>query len=112
MITNRMQQWLGRAAAELGVRIVIGYVAQLPNGIAYPTQALFPDLGGVLGMLVLESADRLDALTRNALVDQGFSISTFSEPLPSEEFDIGSYAEMFSEWGWRSNGRPKPTWMA
>ncbi len=111
MMANRMQQWLARAAAELDLRIVVGYVVHLPNGIAFPTQALFPDLGGALGMLVLDSADRLDAPTRNALVNQGFSISAFSEPLPSEEFDIGGYAEMFAEWGWTSNDRPKPTWM-
>jgi len=108
---NRMQQWLARAAEELGVRIVVEYVVHLPDGMAFPVRALFPDLGGALGTLVLDSADTLDASTRRALTDQGFSMSTFSEPLPNEEFDIGSYAEMFAEWGWTSAGRPKPTWM-
>ena len=107
---NRMQQWLARAAEELGVRMVVGYVVHLSDGIAFPTQALFPDLGGSLGMLVLDSRDTLDAPTRSALIDQGFSISAFSEPLPREEFDIDSYAEMFAEWGWTSE-RSKPTWM-
>ena len=110
-MANCMQQWLARSAEELGVRIVVGHVVHLPNGMAFPTQALFPDLGGALGMLVLNSADTLDVLTRNALTDQGFSISAFSEPLPNEEFDIGGYAEMFAEWGWTSDDRPKPTWM-
>jgi len=108
---NRMQQWLGRAAKELGVRIVVGYVVRLPDEIEFPTEALFPDLGGALGTLVLNSANTIDAPTRNALLSQGFSISTFSEPLPKEEFDTGSYAEMFAEWGWTSNEKPKPTWM-
>lgn len=110
-MANRMQQWLAHAAEELGVRIVVGYVVHLPNGTTLSTQALFPDLGGAVGMLVLDSADGMDAQTRRALVDQGFSMSAFSEPLPNEEFDVGSYAEMFAEWGWTSDDRPKPTWM-
>lgn len=108
---NRMQQWLVRAADELGIRIVVGYVVLLPDGVAFTTQALFPDLGGALGMLVLNSADKVDAQTRRALVDQGFSISAFAEPLPSEVFDVNNYAEMFAEWGWSSEDKMKPTWM-
>ena len=106
-----MQQWLSRAAAELEVQIVVGYVAQLPGGVAVRTQALFPELGGVLRTLVTQSADGLDAPTRIALVDQGFSISTFAEPMPGEEFDVGSFAEMFAEWGWTSDTSLKPNWM-
>ena len=108
---NRMQQWLARAAEELGVRIVVGYVVHFPDGTAFPTQALFPDLGGARGILVHDSADTLDAPTRRALMDQGFSASEFFAPSPDEEFDIGSYAEMFADWGWTSDDKPKPTWM-
>jgi hypothetical protein len=108
---NRMQQWLARAAEELGVRIVVGYVVHFPDGTAFPTQALFPDLGGALGTLVLDSSDTLDAPTWDALMDQGFATSAFSAPLPDEEFDIGSFADMFAEWGWTSDDKPKPTWM-
>jgi hypothetical protein len=109
---NRMQVWLARAAEELGVRIFLGYAAVLSDGTRLPSQALFPDLGGVFGTLVFDSADVLDAAARRDLAAQGYSISTFSEPLPNEEFDVGSYAEMFSEWGWTSNERQKPSWMS
>jgi|SRR5882762_8809315 len=78
---------------------------------SFPTQALFPDLGGALGTLVFESPDTLDAPTWDALIDQGFATSAFSAPLPDEEFDIGSFAEMFAEWGWTSDDKPKPPWM-
>ena len=111
MMTDRLQHWLARAAEELEIRIVVGYVARLPNGKAPPTQALLPDLGGALGTLVFESSDALEASVRSALVKQGFSISTFSGPASNEEFDLDGYAEMFSEWGWTSVGKPKPTWM-
>jgi len=108
---NRIQEWLTRAAAELGIRIVVGYAARLSDGTAFPTQALFPDLGGALGTIVLDSTDSCDAAIRRHLIAQGFSISTFSEPLANEEFDVGSYAEMFAEWGWTSDDLQKPDWM-
>jgi hypothetical protein len=111
MRTNRLQLWLARAAEELGIRIIVGYVARLPDGATVPTQALLPDLGGALGTLVFASSDALEASIRSALVKQGFSVSTFSEPAPNEEFDLDGYAEMFSEWGWTSDGKPKPPWM-
>ena len=109
---NRMQEWLARAAQELGVRIFSAYVAVLSNGKQIPTQALFPDLGGTFGTLVFDSTDVLDPEARRDLVAQGYSISTFSEPLPTEEFDLESYTEMFSEWGWTSNAMQKPAWMS
>jgi hypothetical protein len=109
---NRMQEWLVHAAQELGVRVVLAYVAVPSNGKQIPTQALFPDLGGAFGTLVFDSTDILDPEAGRDLVAQGYSISTFSEPLPKEEFDLESYAEMFSEWGWTSNEMQKPTWMS
>ena len=112
MTMNRMQKWLVQAAQELGLRVVSPYVAVVSNGTQIPAQALFPDLGGAFGTLVFESADVLDAEAIRDVVAQGYSISTFSEPLPKEEFDLESYAEMFSEWGWTSNGMQKPSWMS
>ena len=107
-----MQEWLAQAAQKLGVRVFLAYVAVASNGKQIPTLALFPDLGGALGTLIFDSMDVLDTEVRRDLRAQGYSISTFSEPLPNEEFDIGSYAEMFSEWGWTSNEMQKPAWMS
>ncbi|KJC62336.1 hypothetical protein UP10_03140 [Bradyrhizobium sp. LTSPM299] len=109
---SRMQEWLAHAAQELGVRVVIAYVAVLSDGKQISTQALFPDLGGAFGTLVFASMDVLDREAERDLVAHGYSISTFSEPLPKDEFDLESYAEMFSEWGWTSNEMQKPTWMS
>lgn len=95
---NRMQQSLKRAADELGVRILVGYRAKLPDGNLISTQALFPDLGGPLGTIVM-SSDETETATLRYLRAQGFAISTFAVPLPNEEFDLDNYSEMFSEWG-------------
>ena len=106
-----MQKSLDRAAKELGIRIVVGYVAHLSDGTAFCTQALFPDFGSAFGTIVLDIESELDTSIRKDLLEQGFSISTFSEPLPNEEFDALNYAEMFSEWGWTNNEMDKPAWM-
>ena len=106
-----MQEWLARAAQELGVRVFLAYVAALSDGRQVPTQALFPDLGGTLGTLVFDSADVVDREAKRDLVAQGYSISTFSQPLAKEEFDLEGYAEMFSEWGWTGHEMQKPKWM-
>ena len=108
---NRMQQWLARAANELDVRIITDFVVPINKDDALKAQALFPDLGGPLGMLVFESSQDIDAPSRSDLINRGFGISSFSEPCASEEFDIANYAEMFSEWGWTGGDRPKPEWM-
>ncbi|MBU1357721.1 MAG: hypothetical protein KJ901_03050, partial [Gammaproteobacteria bacterium] len=108
---NVMQERLSRAAGELGLRVSIAYVARLPNGRLASAQALFPDLGGVLGTLIFSSENALEGTLREELKAHGFSISTFSEPLPNEDFDIENYAEMFSDWGWTREVELKPRWM-
>jgi hypothetical protein len=109
---NRMQEFLARAAQELGVRVFLAYVAVLSNGRQIPTQALFSDLGGTFGTIVFDSTDVPDLESERDLVAQGYSISTYLQPPPTEEFDLESYAEMFSEWGWTSNEMQKPAWMS
>ena len=106
---NRMQEFLARAAQELGVRIFLAHVVVLSNGRQIPTQALFPDLGGTFGTIVFDSPD---PESERDLIAQGYSISTYLQPPPTEEFDLESYAEMFSEWGWTSNEMQKPPWMS
>ena len=106
-----MQEWLARAAEELTVRVMIGYVVTLSDGRRLTSQALFPDFGGPFGTLVFRSQDSLDEAARRDLVAQGYGMSTFAEPLPNEDFDVDSYAEMFSEWGWTSAEAKKPAWL-
>lgn len=108
---NRMQEWLARAAEDLGVCMLISYVVTLSDGRKLTSQALFPDFGNTFGTLVFQSQDAIDASARRDLMTQGYGISTFSEPLPNEEFDIDNYREMFSEWGWTSAEAKKPEWM-
>jgi hypothetical protein len=93
-------------------RVFLAYAAVVSDRKQIPTQALFPDLGGALGNLVFDSVDFLDPEARRDLVEQGYGISTFAQPLAKQEFDLEGYAEMFSEWGWTSTEMQKPTWMS
>ena len=107
--TNRMQEWLVRATDELGIHVEIGYTVTLSDGRMLRSQALLPDLGNPLGMLVF--CDAVDGNAGRDLVSQGYGYTSFMEPSPDESFDIDNYAEMFAEWGWASKEENKPRWM-
>jgi len=105
-----MQEWLARAASELGLRVTIGHTVTLFDGTELVSEALFPDLSNPLGILVFQETP--DANARQELVQRGLGISTFSAPLPDQEFDLDSYAGMFAEWGWTGPEELKPAWMS
>ena len=109
---NRMQEWLRRAAKELGLRVHIGHQVSLSAGSTLVAQAYFPDLSNPLGILVFEWSDAVDANAREQLRAMGMGMSTFGETGAEEQFDIDSYREMFSEWGWTGPQERKPRWMA
>ncbi len=109
---NCLQEFLMRAAKELGIKINVGYVVMLSDGRSLVSQALVRDLGGPKGTLIFCCPDRITDDIRGDLVAQGFGISTFSEPLSGEIFDIASYSEMFSDWGWVGDEDEKPSWMS
>lgn len=108
---NRMQEYLVRAADELGIRVEVAYPIILSDGRKLISQARFPDLGNASGTLVFCSSDNVDVNARRELKAHGCGISTFSEPLPNEVFDAGNYAEMFAEWGWTGELTSKPSWI-
>jgi hypothetical protein len=107
-----MQEWLSRAAKELGLRVHIGHQVALSDGTTLVAQAYFPDLSNPLGILVFEWSDAVDGSARGQLRAMGMGISTFGDPGPEERFDIDSYKEMFAEWGWTGPQDRKPPWMA
>jgi hypothetical protein len=108
---NKMQETLARAAKELRIRAEIDYVVTLSDGRSLRSQALFPDLGNLLGTLVFCTQDNVEPSAKRDLVSQGYGVSAFSAPLPDEIFEIENYAEMFSEWGWAGSSNDKPKWM-
>ena len=116
---NRMQHFLARAAAELNLRVDVGFELQLASGRIIICQALFPDLGAARsGTLVFRWEDGISAsgnaaaAIRNELYERGYGVSTFDEPLPEEQFNLQSYKDMFIDWGWNGPPEDMPVWMS
>lgn len=108
---TRLQRELARAADELGLRVEIGYAIALSDKRKLVADGWFPDLSNSRGNLVFRSEHGPDASARQELKELGFGVTTYSEPLPTEQFDIDGYAEMFAEWGWTGPKELKPNWM-
>jgi hypothetical protein len=106
-----MQEWLARAASQLDLQVCIDFSVPLADGRTLRSQAHFPDLGGDKGTLIFTFQQDLDAVARRELKNHGYALSTFSEPLDNESFDIQSYASMFREWGWTGALGAKPRFM-
>jgi len=105
-----LQERLARACDELGLHIDLDFVASLPSGRQVLALVRIADLGGTNGILIVRSFDEVRALS-DELLAAGYGYSVLSEPNRDEEFDLESFVEMFSEWGWAGGERARPTWL-
>jgi hypothetical protein len=108
-MTN-LQTLLQRACQDLGVSIVVPFLLTVREGIRINAQALLPQFGGPKGMIVVNHYDDLCGIAAE-LPRMGYGYSVLDEPLPSEDYDLESYVEMFSDWGWGNVNERKPDWM-
>lgn len=107
-----LQEYLHRAAAELGLRIEIGHAVTLSDGRNLVSQVRFPDLGNSSGTLVFAVEDLVDRSAREELKKRDYAISTMSGAIPKTMvFDIESLKETFSDWGWVGDSSRTPNWM-
>jgi hypothetical protein len=106
----KLLQFLRRACAELGLGISSPFILSLRNGIQINALALIPQLGATNGMLIVQSYDDLRGMAHE-LPSMGYGYSVLDEPSPIEEFDVASYKDMFSDWGWGNLNTAKPEWM-
>src|SRR5438876_12185871 len=110
MIMTRLQSFLERACADLGLAIVAPVVLTVREGIQIHAEALIPQLGGAKGMIVVSRYEDLRGIA-SELPQLGYGYSVLSEPPPWENYDLESHAEMFAEWGWGNNNERKPDWI-
>lgn len=108
-MTN-LQSFLQRACQDLGMRIVIPFSLELREGVQINAEALMPQLGGINGMIIVSRYSDLCGVA-SELSMMGYGYSVLSGPLPSEEYDLENYTEMFSDWGWGSADERAPDWM-
>jgi hypothetical protein len=107
---TKLQNDLKRACKELGLTIKVPFHLTVRPGKKISAQALLPQLGAPKGMIVVNDFDDLRGVT-SELLCMGYGYSTLDEPSPSEQFDLESYVEMFSDWGWGNLSERKPDWM-
>ena len=112
MITtmNRLQEYLARAGNDLGIQVIAPFEITVGAGKRLLAEALLPQLGASKGMLVVRSYDDIQNIS-NEVTKLGYGYSVLDEPLPNEDYDLESYEEMFTDWGWASESKTRPDWM-
>jgi hypothetical protein len=107
---TKLQKSLMRAGRDLGLRGQAPYRLDLPSGGEILAQALLPELGAPNGMLVVISLSDLGGMADH-LLKAGYGYSVMDEPLPQETYDLDSFIEVFTDWGWAADASTKPEWM-
>jgi hypothetical protein len=107
---DRLQEQLTRACSELGIRIEIDHCVLLESGRQVLAVAWIPELGAAKGMIIARQYSVLRDLA-DELVAAGYGYSVLSDPPAHEDFELASYIEMFSDWGWAADAAAKPAWM-
>lgn len=106
---SKLLDWLQASCLALGLRLDVPFSLDLGGGRVVHAVARVRDLGEVNGMLIVRSYDEVRDLL-NELRQTGYGFSVLDEPLPSEDFDLDSFREMFMEWGWAAEQSWKPAW--
>ena len=98
-------QWK-MAADLLRVGCVAPFVLESPEGQRFSFACLLPDFGAARGTLVLASFNR-DAV--EAAKARGYTCSSMGleKRLP---FDLESYKECLTDWGWTNENTTPPDW--
>lgn len=107
---TRLQQILITVCERLEIEVVVPFSIPVTSEKTIIAQALLPQLGAPLGMILVNRSSELLGLS-SALIELGYGYSCLSEPKSLEEVRIEDYIEMFSDWGWSSTTDPKPSWM-
>ena len=106
-----LQEWLSRACTQLGLRLELDCLLTLDSGRQIKVLAWIPELGAPKGMIIAQSYEKLQNVITE-LIESGYGYSVLSDPQVGEHFDLTSYIEMFSDWGWPSGTKEKPSWMS
>ncbi len=107
---TRLIDWLSRSCASLDLSIEIGFTLVLPEQKKLNAIARISSLGAVNGMLIFAGYDEVRCFVCD-LTQEGFGYTVLDEPRENEEFDLGSFREMFIEWGWSGDVSSKPRWI-
>lgn len=111
MDMNKLEADLHKACTDLGLRMDSSVLIKLNDGRSLTANALIYELGSRNGILIFDKCDSIDGL-ESAIVDSGYSYSVLDGVSPQEAYDLDSYVELFSDWGWSALDRGQPEWMS
>lgn len=106
---TRRVEWLKQAAEALDLAVELDWEVRLPGHKSIRATARVLNLGGPMGMLVFERYEDVRHLADH-LVDAGFGYTVLDEPRADEDFDLESFVEMATDWGWSGPSDLKPAW--
>lgn len=102
-----MPMFIERAAAELGLEIITPFDLKIDEDTTIHFDVYLPQLGGIRGMLVAEKYDG-ELFDR---ISPEYGYSCFDLRDETGVYDVESFKETFSDWGWNSQVTKKPDWM-
>lgn len=105
-----LEEQLSQACAAIGLRIDIGHVARLGDGVEIHTVARIRDLGAPNGMLIIRDFDVVEPHL-DRLDEAGYGFSTLTDPRSDESYDLEGCIEMFRDWGWAGPEEATPAWL-
>ena len=103
--------WLVRACNELGLSADFGFVFIMSGGGELRPLARIIGLGAPNGMLLFSSVKELQRGISEEILKADYAYSVVDEPRHDEKFDLGSFKEMFSDWGWCGDTSKRPYWI-
>lgn len=96
---TKLQTWVQRACDEVGLKVDLDFDVTFPDGRDVRSIARIRDIGDENGMLIFSNYEKVRGCFEN-LILLGYGYTVFGEPGGNEVFDLESYKEMFSDWGW------------
>ena len=107
---SRLVNWLIRACNDLGLPAECDFEVVLADGVSLQSIVRIAYLGGQRGMLIFRSYEEIQPYAAE-LIRAGYGYSVLGDPREKEEFDLDSYVEMFSDWGWTGDRTSMPSWI-
>ena len=97
---TKLADWLVKAGASCDLPVEVDFILHLGDGRQLNPIARISGVGGESGMLVFEDYEIIHADTAE-LLTMGFGFSVMDEPGFDENFDLESFKDMFTDWGWK-----------
>lgn len=105
---TKLESWISKACKAFGLQADFDFAVDTGDGHKVWAVARIRNLGAKNGMLVVRNYDDV-RVCAESLARAGYGYSVLDEPRDDEDFDLGSFKEMFLDWGWCGSNVDRPT---